>query len=213
MGGTAFLLQTLAQHAHHTTPHPSVAPPPPTHTDFHPLVDSITYSDYYLLANDFGDYLATQERVDGVYRDPAAWARMSIMSTAGSGFFSSDRTIAEVGGVLQEGARGEGGQGGRGEGSPVHVACGGAGRGAGRAGPAARSLRPCHASRMLPLLLLLKCTAAHCTACACCTAAVQQGHLEVGAVPGPHPQQRRVSAAPPPLQRQAAADAQQQRAS
>ena len=30
--------------------------------DFHPLVDSITYSDYYLLANDFADYVATQVR-------------------------------------------------------------------------------------------------------------------------------------------------------
>ncbi|PRW61146.1 starch phosphorylase [Chlorella sorokiniana] len=62
---------------------------------FHPLVDSITYSDYYLLANDFVDYIDTQDRVDAVYRDQAKWTRMSIMSTAGSGFFSSDRTIAE----------------------------------------------------------------------------------------------------------------------
>jgi hypothetical protein len=38
-----------------------------------------------------------QDRVDQVYRDQARWTRMSIMSTAGSGFFSSDRTIAEVG--------------------------------------------------------------------------------------------------------------------
>lgn len=36
-----------------------------------------------------------QERVDKTYRDKAAWTRMSIMSTAGSGMFSSDRTIAE----------------------------------------------------------------------------------------------------------------------
>lgn len=37
-----------------------------------------------------------QDRVDAVYRDQAKWTHMSIMSTAGSGFFSSDRTIAEV---------------------------------------------------------------------------------------------------------------------
>jgi hypothetical protein len=36
---------------------PAFRPPPP---DFHPLVDSITYSDYYLLANDFQDYIKTQ---------------------------------------------------------------------------------------------------------------------------------------------------------
>ena len=58
-------------------------------------MDSITYSDFYLLANDFPAYLAEQERVDRVYRDQASWARMSIMSTAGSAFFSSDRTITD----------------------------------------------------------------------------------------------------------------------
>lgn len=31
--------------------------------DFHPLVDSITYSDYYLLANDFEDYIQTNVSV------------------------------------------------------------------------------------------------------------------------------------------------------
>ncbi len=34
-----------------------------------------------------------QAKVDETYRDPAKWTRMSIMSTAGSAFFSSDRTI------------------------------------------------------------------------------------------------------------------------
>lgn len=31
-------------------------------------MDSITYSDYYLLANDFADYVATQDRVDQASR-------------------------------------------------------------------------------------------------------------------------------------------------
>jgi starch phosphorylase len=30
-----------------------------------------------------------------MYRDPKRWTRMSIMATAGSGKFSTDRTIAE----------------------------------------------------------------------------------------------------------------------
>lgn len=38
---------------------------------------------------------AVQEAVDKTYRDKAAWTRMSIMSTAGSGFFSSDRCISQ----------------------------------------------------------------------------------------------------------------------
>jgi hypothetical protein len=52
-------------------------------------------SDYYLVANDFESYLATQEKVDKLYQDQTAWTRMSIMSTAGSGKFSTDRTIAD----------------------------------------------------------------------------------------------------------------------
>ena len=33
--------------------------------------------------------------MDETFKDKARWTRMSIMSTAGSGFFSSDRTIKE----------------------------------------------------------------------------------------------------------------------
>ena len=36
-----------------------------------------------------------QAKVDETYKDKSKWTRMSIMSTAGSGKFSSDRTIAE----------------------------------------------------------------------------------------------------------------------
>jgi starch phosphorylase len=62
---------------------------------FAPLADSITYSDYYLLAVDFAAYLDAQAAVDGKYKDTDAWTRSSILSVAGSGFFSSDRTISE----------------------------------------------------------------------------------------------------------------------
>ena len=34
-----------------------------------------------------------QDKIDEVYQDQATWNRMSILNTAGSGFFSSDRTI------------------------------------------------------------------------------------------------------------------------
>ena len=62
---------------------------------FAPIVDSITGGDYYLLGVDFEAYLAAQERVDATYRDADKWTRMSILSSAGSGKFSSDRTIRE----------------------------------------------------------------------------------------------------------------------
>lgn len=36
---------------------------------------------------------AVQDKIDEVYKDQMQWQRMSVLSTAGSGFFSSDRTI------------------------------------------------------------------------------------------------------------------------
>lgn len=55
-----------------------------------------------------------------MYRDQAKWTRMSIMATAGSGKFSTDRTIAEYAKVRWGGARrwwwGEGGCNGGGGG-------------------------------------------------------------------------------------------------
>lgn len=66
---------------------------------FKPLVDSISNmkvgNDWFLVANDFASYLEAQEEVDKIYKDQEEWTRRSIMYTAGSGKFSSDRTIVE----------------------------------------------------------------------------------------------------------------------
>lgn len=66
---------------------------------FKPLVDSVhdmeVGNDWFLLANDFATYLDAQEEVDQVWKDEKEWTRRSIMYTASSGKFSSDRTIAE----------------------------------------------------------------------------------------------------------------------
>ena len=43
---------------------------------------------------------SVQAKVDETYRDRAKWTRMSIMSTAGSAFFSSDRTIVRFDSAL-----------------------------------------------------------------------------------------------------------------
>ncbi|KDO72722.1 hypothetical protein CISIN_1g0018791mg, partial [Citrus sinensis] len=52
-------------------------------------------ADYFLVGKDFPSYLECQEKVDEAYCDQKRWTRMSIMNTAGSSKFSSDRTIQE----------------------------------------------------------------------------------------------------------------------
>ncbi|XP_022968479.1 alpha-1,4 glucan phosphorylase L-2 isozyme, chloroplastic/amyloplastic-like isoform X1 [Cucurbita maxima] len=52
-------------------------------------------ADYFLVGKDFPSYIECQERVDEAYRDQKRWTKMSILNTAGSYKFSSDRTIHE----------------------------------------------------------------------------------------------------------------------
>ncbi len=59
------------------------------------LVEKLLQQDGYMLMADFADYVATQARVDALYRDPAAWNAQALRNVAGMGWFSSDRTIAE----------------------------------------------------------------------------------------------------------------------
>ncbi|XP_027159815.1 glycogen phosphorylase 1-like isoform X2 [Coffea eugenioides] len=51
--------------------------------------------DFYLLGYDFASYLEAQAAADRTFVDPEKWIHMSILSTAGSGKFSSDKTIEE----------------------------------------------------------------------------------------------------------------------
>ncbi|MGQ0501086.1 MAG: glycogen/starch/alpha-glucan phosphorylase [Panacagrimonas sp.] len=62
---------------------------------FKPLIDSLTHHDTYCLFADFDSYAAAHARVGEAYRDTEQWTRMSILNTARSGVFSSDRTISE----------------------------------------------------------------------------------------------------------------------
>eukprot|EP01125_Pyxidicula_operculata_P014813 TRINITY_DN4984_c0_g1_i1.p1 TRINITY_DN4984_c0_g1~~TRINITY_DN4984_c0_g1_i1.p1 ORF type:complete len:948 (-),score=244.61 TRINITY_DN4984_c0_g1_i1:182-3025(-) len=60
------------------------------------LLDTILHNnDYYLLTVDWADYLSAQEKVDKTYANKKLWTSMSIMSSAGTGKFSSDRSIQD----------------------------------------------------------------------------------------------------------------------
>ncbi|MBU2893397.1 glycogen/starch/alpha-glucan phosphorylase [Colwellia sp. D2M02] len=63
---------------------------------FQPLIDSIKNpDDQWLTAYDFASYVQAQQQVSLAYQNTMQWTRMSILNTAASGGFSSDRTIAE----------------------------------------------------------------------------------------------------------------------
>jgi glycogen phosphorylase len=63
---------------------------------FQPLLERLTHDgDPYMVLADYGAYLESQASVEAAYRDAARWTRMSILNTAHTGWFSSDRTIRE----------------------------------------------------------------------------------------------------------------------
>jgi starch phosphorylase len=63
---------------------------------FAPLCDVLlAHGDHYMHLADLKSYLDADRRLVELYADPDAWARTAVMNVAGSGKFSSDRTIAE----------------------------------------------------------------------------------------------------------------------
>ena len=63
---------------------------------FAPLGDALlTRGDYYMHLADLKSYLEADQRLRALYAEPNAWARKAILNVAGSGKFSSDRTIAQ----------------------------------------------------------------------------------------------------------------------
>ena len=63
---------------------------------FTPLRDALlTHGDYYMHLADLKSYLEADQQLGELYADPVGWSRKAILNVAGSGKFSSDRTIAE----------------------------------------------------------------------------------------------------------------------
>jgi starch phosphorylase len=68
---------------------------PDDHGLFRPILDALVSRDWFLVLKDFASYVACQERVSQLWRDPEKWSRMSILNSAGMGKFSSDRCAME----------------------------------------------------------------------------------------------------------------------
>ena len=63
---------------------------------FGPLRDALlARGDYYMHLADLKSYLAADQRLQELYTDADAWLRKAILNVAGSGKFSSDRSVAE----------------------------------------------------------------------------------------------------------------------
>jgi len=63
---------------------------------FDPLRDTLlTHGDYYMHLADLKSYLEADHKLVELYANPEKWVSKAILNVAGSGKFSSDRTIAE----------------------------------------------------------------------------------------------------------------------
>lgn len=63
---------------------------------FRQVYDDLMYrGDEFFVLLDFADYLKASKRVETLYEDKRSWSKKCLVNIAYSGFFSSDRTIAE----------------------------------------------------------------------------------------------------------------------
>jgi starch phosphorylase len=60
----------------------------------------LTHGDHYMHLADLKSYLEADRRLVESYADARGWARKAILNVAGSGKFSSDRTIAQYAGDI-----------------------------------------------------------------------------------------------------------------
>jgi len=66
----------------------------PDRTYFKAIQDSLLGGDHFFVLKDFDAYVKAHEAANEAYKDQKGWLKSSIMNIAHSGFFTSDRTIA-----------------------------------------------------------------------------------------------------------------------
>ena len=59
------------------------------------MLDQLRGQDPFFVLADFDDYDQAQSRVDEVWLDRRRWTTISLLNTARSGYFSSDRSIRD----------------------------------------------------------------------------------------------------------------------
>ena len=65
------------------------------HWEFEEIRNNLLYKDTYLVLKDFASYVDAQAKANELYKNKPLWTKMSIMNTAKSGFFTTDRTMEE----------------------------------------------------------------------------------------------------------------------
>jgi glycogen phosphorylase len=62
---------------------------------FEPVIASLLQWDEYMVLADYRSYVGCHDRVGPAWADQDRWTQMSVLNTARSGFFSSDRTVRD----------------------------------------------------------------------------------------------------------------------
>ena len=63
--------------------------------EFPEIVNTLTVTDRYMVLADFEDYRQAQAKIDALWKDKKAFAKMSLMNIAGAGIFAADRAVLE----------------------------------------------------------------------------------------------------------------------